>query len=202
MANITLEDIKKLRERTGVGINHVKMALEKSDGDIEKAIVYLREQGIAKAARRAGNATDHGIIGSYIHGTGMAVLVEVQSETDFAAGSTEFLQFAKELAMHIASQSPEYISIESIPAEIVETEKKIYAKDVEGKPANVAEKILEGKLVKFYEEKVLMEQTFIKDEQKKIKDLLNEKVAALGESLIIKRFVRMELGEEPIVASI
>lgn len=199
MANITMEDIKNLRARTGVGINHVKEALEHSGGDLDKAILYLREKGIAKAAKRSANATNYGMIGSYIHGRNMGVMVELQSETDFAANSEKFQQLARELAMHIAAKSPEYVSIEDVPADVLETEKQVYAKDVEGKPEAIAQQIIEGKLQAFYAETVLMEQTYVRDESKKIKDLLNDSVASLGESLKIGRFVRMQLGETPVV---
>jgi elongation factor Ts len=198
---VTLAEIKELRARTGVGINHVKEALEHSGGDLEKAIVYLREKGIAKAAKRAGNATNNGLIGHYMHGKTIGVMVELQSETDFASGSEKFQELARELAMHIAAQSPDYISKEEVPADVLETEKKVYAKDVEGKPEQIAEKILEGKLSKFYEEVVLLEQPYVRDDSKKIKDLLNEYIAALGESIKIKRFVKMQLGLDPIMAT-
>lgn len=202
MAKITLEDIKSLRARTGVGINHVKEALEASNGDVEKAIIYLREKGIAKAAKRAGKSTAFGMVGSYIHGKNIGVMVELESETDFATNSEKFQALAKEISLHIAAKSPEYIDIASVPEEIVATEKKVYAKDVAGKPANIAEKILEGKLAAFYAETVLLEQQYVRDETKKIKDLVNETVAALGEKLVIRRFVRYELGTEPITAVI
>ncbi len=198
--SISLEQIKELRARTGVGIHHVKDALTQSNGDMDKAIIYLREKGIAKAAKRAGNATNNGMIGHYIHGKTIGVMVELQSETDFASGSDKFQQLAKELAMHIAAQSPDYIDIESVPASVIETEKQVFAKDVAGKPANIAEKILEGKLSKFYEDAVLLEQPYVRDDTKKVKDLLNEYVAALGESIRIKRFIKMQLGLEPIHA--
>lgn len=201
MANVTLADIKSLRERTGVGINHVKEALEHSNGDVEKAILYLREKGIAKAAKRAGNATNNGLIGHYIHGKTMGVMVELQSETDFATNSEKFKELARELAMHIAAKTPEYISIENVPAEVIEVEKKVYTKDVEGKPEAIAEKILEGKLQNFYADKVLFEQDYVRDESKKIKDLLNEYIATLGERIIVSRFIKMQVGLEPISAS-
>jgi elongation factor Ts len=201
MADISLEKIKELRNRTGVGIHSVKEALQASDGDVNKAIIYLREKGMAKAAKRAGNATNNGVIGHYIHGNTIGVLVELLSETDFASKSDEFAQLAKELAMHIAAKSPEYINISDVPADVLETEKQVYRKDLEGKPEQIQEKILEGKLQSFYEETVLMEQSYVRDEEKKIKDLLNEKVAALGEKIVVKGFTRMQLGVEPIYGS-
>jgi elongation factor Ts len=200
MADISLDAIKELRAKSGVGIHKVKEALKETDGDMEEAMIYLREKGMAKAAKRSGNATNNGMIGHYIHGNGIGILVEIQSETDFASGSEKFQEFAKELAMHVAAKSPEYIDIDSIPEKVIETEKKVYAKDLEGKPENIQEKILEGKLAKFYEDVVLMEQDYVRDEDKKIKDLLNELIAALGERIVIKKFVRMELGGDHIIA--
>jgi elongation factor Ts len=200
MAEITMEKIKELRQRTGVGIHSVKEALTSSGGDIDKAIVYLREKGIAKAAKRAGNATNNGTIGYYMHGNTIGVMVELLSETDFASKSDTFKELAREIAMHIAAKSPEYINTTDVPAEIIETEKQVYKKDLAGKPENIQEKILEGKLQAFYTENVLLEQTYVRDEDKKVKDLLNEKIAALGEKVVIKGFVRFQLGLEPISA--
>ncbi len=201
MAKITLEDIKSLRERTGVGIHQVKAALEKADGNIENAIIYLREQGIAKAAKRSANETNNGIIGQYTHGKSLSVLVDILSETDFASNSDKFQELAKELAMHIAAKSPEYIDVESVPLEVIEAEKRVYAKELEGKPEAIKEKILVGKMAKFFEDTVLMEQTYVRDEDKKIKDLLNEYIAALGESIRVNGFVRLNLGNAPIVVT-
>jgi elongation factor Ts len=201
MAKITLDAIKSLRMKTGVGIHQVKEALENTNGDEEKAILYLREKGIAKAAKRSDKATNNGFIGHYIHGKGaIAVIVELQSETDFAANSEEFQSLAKEVAMHIAAKSPEYLDIESIPQDVLETEKKVFAKDLKGKPENIQEKILEGKLKTFYMENVLLKQTYVRDEEKTIEDLLNDTVAVLGESIKIRRFVRMTLGGDIIMA--
>lgn len=200
MAKITLDAIKSLRAKTGVGIHQVKEALQASGGDEEKAVLYLREKGIAKATKRAGNATNNGLIAHYIHNGSIGVMVELQSETDFASNSDEFQQIGKEIAMHIAAQSPEYVDIESIPAEVLETEKKVFAKDLEGKPENIQEKILEGKLQSFYAETVLLEQDYVRDDSKKIKDLISDAVAALGESIKVGRFVRVNLGADAILA--
>ncbi len=199
MSQVTLADIKNLRERTGVGINHVKEALEHSNGDLDKAVLYLREKGIAKAAKRSGNATNNGIIGHYIHGKTMGVLVELQSETDFAANSAKFQELAKELAMHIAAKNPEYIGIDSVPASVLEIEKSVFEKEIAGKPEAIANKILEGKFQNFYADQVLLEQTYVRDESKKIKDLLNEYIASLGESIKIARFTKFQVGVEPIM---
>lgn len=198
--SITVEQIKELRSRTGVGINQVKEALEASNGDMEKAALYLREKGIAKAAKRADKTAENGFVANYIHGDGMiGVLVELNCETDFAARSDAFRALAKDLAIHIAASNPQYLKIEDIPAEILDAEKAIYAKELEGKPENIKEKILEGKLAKFYEEIVLMEQAFVKDDSKKIKDLLNESVASIGEKLQIGRYARIQVGGEAVI---
>lgn len=198
--NISLEDIKKLRQRTGVGIHQVKEALQASDGDLEKAVIYLREKGMAKAAKRAANATNQGKIIDYIHAGSIGVMVELQSETDFASSSDKFAELGKEIAMHIAAQSPGYVDRAGVPADVLETEKQIYSKDIEGKPENIQEKILEGKLNKYYSDVVLMEQAYVRDEDKTISDLLNEYIAALGEKIMIAGFTRMQLGQEPVVA--
>lgn len=201
MANISLEVIKSLRAKTGVGIHQVKEALEHAKGDEEKAIIYLREKGLAKAGKRAGNATNHGTIGHYIHGGGtIAVLIEVQSETDFAAKSPVFQNFVKDIAMQVAANAPDYVDVESIPEKVLEVEKGIYAKELKGKPENIQEKILEGKLQNFYGDTVLMKQRFLKDEDKTVEDLLNETVAALGESIKVTKFVRFVLGGESTLA--
>ncbi len=200
MANITLKQIKKLREKTGVGIHQVKEALEASQGDQKKAIVYLRKKGITKAEKRAEKATNNGIIGHYIHGKGIGVMVELQSETDFASSSDKFQELAKDLCMHIAAQSPEYVDRDSIPEDVLETEKQVYEKDLKGKPENIKDKILEGKLGKFYEEFVLLDQPFVKDDSKTINDLISEYIAALGEKIVVKRFVKFQVGNKPIIA--
>jgi elongation factor Ts len=194
MADISLEKIKELRERTGVGIHQVKEALVESDGDMEEAILYLRKKGMAKAAKRSDNKADNGIIESYIHGDALlGVLVELNSETDFAARNERFKELAHDIAMHIAAADPEYISIEDIDEEVIEKEKQVFMKDLEGKPENVQEKIVEGKLQKFYEQKVLLEQPYVKDDSKKIKDVLNDAVAALGEKIKVGRFARFKI---------
>lgn len=191
---ITLDQIKELRKRTGVGIHQVKEALEAASGDTEKAILYLREKGIAKAAKRAGRSADNGFIAHYIHGEGqIAVLVELNSETDFASRNEKFRELAHDIAMHVAANNPLYISIDDIPEDIVLQEKQVFKTELEGKPEQVQEKILEGKMQKFYEENVLLEQAFVKDDTKKIKDLLNEAIAAIGEKIEIGRFARFEI---------
>lgn len=187
--------IKDLRTKTGAGINNVKEALEISKGDIEKALVYLREKGLAKAVKRADKRAENGYIYSYIHGEGsLGVMVELNSETDFAARSVKFRELAKEIALQIAASNPEYIGIENIPADIMQREKEIAMKDLDPKkPQNIADKIIEGKLQKFYEDFVLLEQRYFKDESKTIKDLINDNVAVLGEKIEVGRFCRMKL---------
>lgn len=194
---ITLEKIKELRTRTGAGVGNVKEALEHSKGDIDKAILYLREKGIAKAAKRADKIASNGFIAHYIHGEGtVAVLLELNSETDFTARNDKFRELAREIALHVAATNPEYVRAEDIPAEILEREKELARKDIDDKkPANVVEKIIEGRLQKYMEENVLEEQKFVKDESKKIKDLINDAVAAIGEKIEIGRFARIQIGK-------
>jgi elongation factor Ts len=194
---ITLDQIKELRARTGVGIKYVKEALESSGGDVEEAIHYLRKKGIAKAAKRAGNTTDYGHIASYLHAGGqIGVLVEVNTETDFAARNERLQKFAHDLALHVAANSPLFVSIEEIPQDVIAKETEIFEKELEGKPEEVKAKILEGKLSKYYEEVVLLEQKFLKDDSKKIKDILNETIAAIGEKIIIGRVARIAIASE------
>lgn len=189
-----LEQIKELRKRTGAGIHQVKEALENSGGDVEKAILYLREKGIAKAAKRASNSAQYGVVGHYIHGEGsIAVIVELSCETDFAARSEKFKSLAHDIAMHIAASDPQYVKVEDIPQDILDKEKSVYRTELEGKPESIQEKILEGKLSKMYEEIVLLNQTYIKDDSKKIADIINEAVSAIGEKIEIGRFSRIQI---------
>jgi len=196
---ITASMIKALREKTGAGMMDCKKALEYANGDEEKAIQWLREKGLAKSQKRAGKVAKEGLIGHYIHSNGkIGVLVEVNCETDFVAKNEKFREFVKNIAMQIAATNPLSVSPEDLPKEIVEKEKEIYRKQLEGqnKPDHIKEKIIEGKMKKFYEEVCLLNQPYIRDEKITIQDLLNELVAALGEKIVIKRFVRMEVGEE------
>ena len=192
---ITLEMIKDLRNKTGAGINNVKEALEASAGDVEKALIYLREKGLAKAIKRADKRAENGYIYSYIHGEGtLGVMVELNSETDFAARTSKFRDLAKEIALQIAASNPEYISVEDVPTEIIQREKDIAMKDIDSKkPQNIIDKIIDGKMQKFYEDFVLLEQKYFKDESKTIKDLINDNVAALGEKIEVGRFCRMKI---------
>ena len=202
MANITTEMVKQLRERTGAGILECKKALEEANGDMDKAAEILRKKGIAKADKKAGRSAGDGVIGSYIHfDNKLGVLVEVNCETDFVARTDEFKQLVNEIAMQIAAMSPKYVSKEEVPSEELEKEKEIYkqAAIAEGKPENIAERIAEGKINKYYEEYCLLEQTYIKDQKKKISDLIKEHIAKLGENIVVRRFVRMKLGEDEII---
>ncbi|ABP67936.1 translation elongation factor Ts [Caldicellulosiruptor saccharolyticus DSM 8903] len=195
---ISAEMVKELRERTGAGMMDCKKALEDANGDMEKAIELLRERGLAKAAKRASRVAAEGIVESYIHGNGrIGVLVEINCETDFVARNEEFRQFAKDIAMQIAAANPKYVSREEIPQEVIEREKAILRQQAlnEGKPENVVDRIIEGRLEKFFEEVCLLEQPWIKNPDMKIKDLLTEKIAKIGENIVIRRFARFERGE-------
>lgn len=198
MANISAAMVKQLREKTGAGMMDCKNALSEVEGDVEKAIELLRKKGLATAQKRAGRALSEGMIQSYIHMTGkLGVLVEVNCETDFVAKNEDFQEFTKNIAMHIAATNPLGISPEDISQEIIEKEKEIYraqALDM-GKPENVIDKIVEGKLNKFYEESCLLNQPYVRDTDISITDLLNQMIAKIGENISIKRFVRYQIGE-------
>jgi len=195
VAEITNEMIRKLRAETGVGIMDCKRALIESEGDIEKAKRLLREQGKELFAR-AGEAAE-GRVASYIHHSGkIGVLVEVNCQTDFTANSADFIEFTKELAMHIAAAAPRYLSPEDVPEEVLEEEREIYRHqaEAEGKPPQVIEKIVEGRLKKFYEEACLLQQPYVKEEKLSIEDLLAELASKVSEKVVIKRFARFEVG--------
>ena len=193
---ISLETIKELREKTGAGVTMVKEAVEKSNGDFEKALIYLREKGLAKAEKRANKRAEKGYIYSYIHGDGLVgVMVELNSETDFVAKNEKFRTLAREISLQIASNNPEYINITDIPKDIIEREQELARKEIDPKkPAEIIEKIMSGRMQKFYQDFVLLEQRYFKDESKTIKDLINEQVASLGEKIEIGRFVRFVIG--------
>ncbi len=195
--NITAAQVKELRERTGAGMLDCKNTLVETDGDIDKAIDLLREKGLSKAAKKSSRIAAEGLVDSYIHGGRIGVLIEVNTETDFVAKNDEFKEFVRDMAMQVAASSPKYVSIEDVPQEEVEKEKEILIHQVinEGKPEHIAEKIVEGRLGKFYEEICLLEQPFIKEPSMKVKDLLNEKISKIGENIKIRRFVRYEVGE-------
>jgi len=198
MANISAAMVKQLREKTGAGMMDCKNALSEVEGDVEKAIELLRKKGLATAQKRAGRALSEGMIQSYIHMTGkLGVLVEVNCETDFVAKNEDFQEFTKNIAMHIAATNPLGITPQDISQEIIEKEKEIYraqALDM-GKPENVIDKIVEGKLNKFYEESCLLNQPYVRDTDISITDLLNQMIAKIGENISIKRFVRYQIGE-------
>ena len=190
--------VKDLREKTGAGMMDCKKALAESAGNFEKAVDYLRQKGLATAARRAGKVASEGQIGSYVHAGGkIGVMVEVNCETDFVAKTDDFRSFAKDVAMHIAASSPLYIQRENVPPEALEREREIYRAQVReaGKPEKIMEKIVEGKLEKYYSEVCLLEQPFIKDPDRTVQDLLNGLIGKLGEKVEIRRFIRFQVGE-------
>lgn len=196
--SISASLVKELRERTGAGMMDCKKALTETGGNIEKAVIYLREKGLAAAAKKAGRIAAEGLIESYIHGVGkLGVLVEVNCETDFVALTDEFKGLARDIAMQIAASKPEYVSREEVPAEMVEKEKEILRAQAinEGKPANIADKMVEGRIEKYYKDVCLLEQPFVKDTNLTIQQLLTEKIAKIGENISVRRFVRYELGE-------
>lgn len=195
---ITAAQVKELRDITGAGMMDCKKALSETDGDIEKAIEYLRKKGLQKVEKKAGRQTSEGIIQSYIHpGSRLGVLVEINCETDFVARTEEFQNFAKDIAMHIAASKPLAIEREQISQELIDKELEIYRAQMreQGKPEQIIEKIVTGKIDKYYQEVCLMEQNFVKDPDKTVKELLNEKISKLGENMSIRRFVRYQLGE-------
>lgn len=199
MVEITVDLIKELREKTGCGISDCKKALSDAKGDMAKAADKLREKGLAAAAKRAGRVSAQGLVDSYIHiGGKIGVLVEVNSETDFVARNIEFQAFVKDITMQIAASNPQYITREQVPEEIINHEKNILETQAkqEGKPAKALEKIIAGRLEKFYAEICLMEQPFIKDPKKTVKDLLADLVAKIGENIVVRRFTRYQLGEK------
>lgn len=187
--------IKELRELTGAGMMEIKNALAEAGNDKDKAVDILRKKGALKAGKKADRAAKEGIVESYIHPGGrVGVLVEVNCETDFVARTEDFKHLVKELALHIAAANPLYVGIADVPAEVVEKEKEIYKEQVKGKPADVVDKILEGKIAKYYEEACLMEQPFAKNGDLKVKDLIGNAVGKMGENVVVKRFARFVLG--------
>ena len=197
MAAISAEAVRDLREKTGAGMMECKKALVETAGDFEKATDILRQKGLATAAKKAGRTASEGAVGCYIHMDKLGVMIEVNCETDFVARTDDFRQLVKDVAMHIAAANPTYLSREDVPESVIAREKEIYRVQVEGKPAQVVEKIVEGKLEKFYTDTCLLDQIFVKDtdQKKKIKDVITEKVAKLGENLVVRRFERFQLGE-------
>jgi elongation factor Ts len=189
--------VRDLRDKTGAGVMDCKKALAESAGDLEKAAVWLREKGIAQAAKRAGRTASEGSIGSYIHAGGkLGVLVEINCESDFVAKTPEFQTLVKEVAMQIAAANPRCVRREELDSAIIEQERQIYASQSAGKPEQVINKIVEGKLEKFYKDAVLEEQAWVRDPNRSISDLVGEYVGKLGEKIQIRRFVRFQLGDQ------
>ena len=195
--NITSQMVKDLRDKTGAGMMDCKKALSENAGDMEKAIDFLRQKGLAVAAKRAGRATSEGVIETYIHAGGkLGVMVELNCETDFVAKTDDFREFARDVAMHIAAANPVSLTREDIPAEVVERERQIYVQQAldSGKPANIVEKMVTGKIDRFLAEVCLLEQQFVKNPEKSIQDMLTELVGKMGENVSIRRFSRFQVG--------
>ena len=189
-----IEAIKKLRQQTGAGMMDAKKALEAAGGDVEQAVSALRKAGVAKAAKKAERVASQGLVEAYVHGGRIGVVVEVNCETDFVARTDDFKRFVRDIAMQIAAASPEYVRPEDVPRELIEKETEIYRADLQGKPAEVADKIVGGKLDKFYAEVCLMKQPFIKDPSLTVEQLTTDMIAKLGENIVVRRMSRLELG--------
>jgi elongation factor Ts len=190
--------VKELRERTGAGMMDCKKALTETNGDTEKAIEFLREKGLSAAAKKAGRIATEGVIETYIHGGGrIGVMLELNCETDFVAKTDDFKELAKDIAMHIAAAKPEFLKPEEVPTEELEKEKSILRAQAlnEGKPEKIVDKMVEGRIAKFFKDVCLLEQPFVKDPDKTVSQLITEKIAKIGENISIRRFVRYELGE-------
>jgi elongation factor Ts len=195
---ISIELVKDLRQRTGAGVIDCKTALQEAGGDVDAAIEYLRRKGLASAAKKAGRIATDGLVSSYIHAGGkMGVLVEINCETDFVAKTEDFQTFVKNIAMHIAATNPQYIRREEIPAEVLEREKRIYQSQAvdSGKPEKVIDKIAQGKMERFYSEVCLLEQTYFKDSDLTVKEVIDAMIGKVGENISIRRFARFQLGE-------
>jgi len=194
---ITTEMVKKLRAATGAGVLDCKKALQENDGNFDKAVETLRQKGLAKAAKKASRAANEGLIGHYIHmGAKVAALVEVNCETDFVARTDEFQELARDLAMQVVAAKPLYLKQDEVPADVLEHERSIYRAQMagSGKPDHIVERIIEGKLNKYFEETCLLEQPFIKDSGRTVQQVVTEKIAKLGENIIVRRFARLEIG--------
>jgi elongation factor Ts len=197
MAEITAKLVQTLREKTNAGMMECKAALKEADGDLEKAETILRKKGITKAEKKADRQTKEGIVASYIHMAGrIGVLIEVNCETDFVAKNENFQSFVRDVSLHIAASSPKYIQREDVPEALIAKEREIAAEQVKGKPAEIVEKIVGGKIDKIFAEQCLLDQAFIKNPDLTVRDLLKSKIAELGENLVIRRFVRYAVGEE------
>lgn len=197
MTAINAEQIKKLRELTGAGVLDAKRTLEEHHGDFDKALAILKEKGLKTAEKKAERVAKQGLIETYVHGGGkLGVMVEVNCETDFVAALNEFHELVHNIALQIAATKPEYVAVEDIPTTVIEEKKKVFTEAAlaEGKPAHIVEKIVNGKLEAYYKEACLLRQTFIRDEQQTIQDLIQATIAKVGENIVVKRFVRYELG--------
>lgn len=195
---VSAQQVKELREITGAGMMDCKKALEECSGDIEKAIDFLRKKGITDATKKAGRVAQEGLVEAYIHlGGKIGVLVEVNCETDFVARTDEFKSLTKDIAMQIAAYSPKYVKREEVPAQVIEEEKEIFKNQAlnEGKPENVIDRIVEGRIEKYYAEICLLEQPYVRDDKKKVEEVIKEKIALLGENIEVNRFCRFEVGE-------
>ncbi len=200
---ISIEQIKELRERTGAGVGSVREALESTNGDVEAAIKYLREKGIAKGEKRKDKVASNGILGTYIHNNNkLVVVVEVACETDFAANGEDMKKFARDLAIHIAAVNPKYVSVEAVDAETLKTEKEAAEQGLEGKPENIKESIIQGKLDKFFKETVLLKQSFFVDESRTVEDALNDMISKIGEKIQITQFYKVQVSQNPVISTI
>ncbi len=198
MSDVSATQVRTLREKTGAGMMDCKRALAESGGDLDKAVVYLREKGLAAAAKRSSRAASEGLVGSYIHAGGkIGVLIEVNCETDFVARTEEFQALVKDLAMQVAAASPRYVRREDVPPDTLASERSIYQAQVgsSGKPAAVIEKIVDGKVDKFFADTCLLEQPFIKEPQRTVQQVVTDAVARIGENIVVRRFARFQLGE-------
>ena len=195
---ISAQQVKELRESTGAGMMDCKKALVETNGDMSKAVDYLREKGLAAAAKKSGRVAAEGLVESYIHGAGkIGVMIEVNCETDFVAKTPEFHSFVRDLAMQIAAANPQYLNREEVTAAVVEHEREILRAQAlnEGKPEKIVDKMVEGRVDKYYKENCLMEQTFIKDPEKSVTDIVNAQISKIGENIVVRRFVRYQMGE-------
>ena len=193
---ISAQQVKELRESTGAGMMDCKKALVETNGDMSKAVDYLREKGLAAAAKKSGRVAAEGLVESYIHGAGkIGVMIEVNCETDFVAKTPEFHSFVRDLAMQIAAANPQYLNREEVPAAVVEREILRAQALNEGKPEKIVDKMVEGRVDKYYKENCLMEQTFIKDPEKSVTEIVNAQIAKIGENIVVRRFVRYQMGE-------
>lgn len=194
---ISAQDVKKLRDITAAPMMDCKRALQEAGGDLEKARMVLREKGLAKAQKKGARETAEGIIGTYTHGNDkLSVMVEVRCETDFVARNEAFQELARELAMQVAAMNPQYVAPEDVPEDVVQAERELARKEVADKPENIQDKIIEGKLGKFYEQVCLIEQPYVREDKRKVKDIITDAIGKIGENIVVKRFCRMEVGGE------